>query len=173
MLLERWTGIRHRIGIGTASTPTKGSLGVLVTQAQHTLGKFSLGVVCETAQTLRGILCFGAMPPFSFFFFDRRPRWLFLTCWLSPLLRQLSLLHVQHGPEGCAPYLARFQLTPPWWATLSGRRLRRSGALRRWSPCGGDTRAMGGTGPSSLFRKVGTRCALRACPGLDFLRASG
>ena len=56
MLLERWTGIRHRIGIGTASTPTKGSLGVLVTQAQHTLGKFSLGVVCETAQTLRGIL---------------------------------------------------------------------------------------------------------------------
>ena len=82
MLLERWTGIRHRIGIGTASTPTKGSLGVLVTQAQHTLGKLSLWVVCETAQTLRGILCFGAMPPFSFFFFGAL--WLFLI--LEPAL---------------------------------------------------------------------------------------
>ena len=55
---------------------------MLVTQAQHTLGKLSLGVVSETAQTLRGILCFGAMPPFSFFFFGAL--WLFLI--LEPAL---------------------------------------------------------------------------------------
>jgi hypothetical protein len=55
---------------------------VLVTQAQHTLGKLSLGVVSETAQTLRGILSFGAMPPFSFFFFGAL--WLFLI--LEPAL---------------------------------------------------------------------------------------
>ena len=54
--------IRHRIRIGRRIHSNQGSLRVLVTQAQHTLGKLSLGVVSETAQTLKGILSHPARP---------------------------------------------------------------------------------------------------------------
>ena len=55
-----------QIRIGRRIHSNQGSLRVLVTQAQHTLGELSLGVVSETAQTLtvvsRGILSHPARP---------------------------------------------------------------------------------------------------------------